>query len=94
MNYENANICVPCEGSTISTKPIVPLSGMMDQANNKAEEILIMAYKINAHMFGMSNPDGENAAPPQCFHDALNNQIMTLDKAASELASIMAALGV
>lgn len=93
MNYENAKTGVPCEGTAIPSNPTVSLSGMMDQANNKAEEILIMAHKINAYMFGMSNPDGENAASPQCFHDALNNQIMTLDKAASELASIMAALG-
>lgn len=94
MNYENAKTYVPCEGTAIPSSPTVPLSGMMDQANNMAEEILIMAHKINAHMFGMSNPDGENAASPQCFRDALNNQIMTLDKAASELLSIMAALGV
>lgn len=93
MNYENAKTCVPCEGTAIPSNP-TPLSGMMDQANNMAEEILMMAYKINAHMFGMSKPDGENAASPQCFRDALNNQIMTLDKAASELMSIMAALGV
>lgn len=96
MNYDNlqnAKTCVPCD--EMVARPIrEPLTGMMDQANNMAEEILMMAYKINAHMFGMSKPDGENAASPQCFRDALNNQIMTLDKAASELMSIMAALGV
>ncbi len=94
MKYENAKTCVPCEGTASPSAPTKPLSGMMDQANNMAEEILIMAYKINAHMFGMGKPDGENAASPQCFRDALNNQIMTLDKAAIELMSIMAALGV
>lgn len=94
MNYENANTCAPCEDSAIPSKPIVPLSDMMDRANNMAEEILMMAYKINAHMFGMGKPNEEKAASPQCFRDALNNQMMTLDKVANELTSIMAALGV
>lgn len=56
MNYENAKTCVPCECTAIPSNPTKPLSGMMDQANNMAEEILMMAYKINAHMFGMSKP--------------------------------------
>lgn len=97
MNYaelQNATTCIPCDGANAPSKPTVPLSGMMDQANNMAEEILIMAYKINSHMFGIGKPNEEKAASPQCFRDVLNNQLMTLDKVVAELASIMAALGV
>ena len=93
MNYENAKTCVPCEDSTIQSKPIVPLSGMMDQANNIAQEILIMAHKIHAHMFGVNAPDRDETPPPKCFRDVLANQLKTLNEATCELAAIMDKLG-
>lgn len=92
MSYEVTN-CVPCEGTAIQSKPTAPLSAMMDQANNMAAEVLMMAYKINRHMFGMNSPT-DDKAEPQCFRDALSIQITTLEKAAKELNLIMEALGV
>ena len=94
MNYENAKTYVPCEGTAIPSNPTVPLSGMMDQANNMAEEILIMAHKINAHMFGVNAPDRGETPPPKCFRDALAEQLKTLSEAARELDEIMEKLGV
>lgn len=93
MSYEVTN-CVPCEGTAIQSKPIPPLSSMMDAANFIAEEILTMVYKINTHMFGIGKPNEEKAISPQCFRDALSIQLATLNAASKELASIMEALGV
>lgn len=56
MSYEDNGNSVGCVPSN-SSSPIVPLSSTMDQANNMAQGIPTMAQKINAHMFGVSNPD-------------------------------------
>ena len=93
MSYEDNGNSVGCVPSN-SPSPIVPLSSTMDQANNMAQEILIKAYKINAHMFGVNAPDRGETPPPKCFLDALAEQLKTLSEAARELDEIMEKLGV
>ena len=93
MSYEDNGNSVGCMPSN-STSPVVPLSSTMDQANNMAQEILIKAYKINAHMFGVNAPDSGETPPPKCFRDALAEQLKTLSEAAHELEDIMDKLGV
>lgn len=82
----------PC--GKIGFKLPAPLSSMMDQAKNMAQEILIMAQKINAHMFGVSTPDRDEAPYPKCFQEVLTDQLKTLNEATCELAAIMDKLGV
>ena len=93
MSYEDNGNSVGCVPSN-SSSPIVPLSSTMDQANNMAQEILIKAYKINAHMFGVNAPDRDETPPPKCFRDVLANQLKVLSEAACELDEIMDKLGV
>ena len=93
MSYEDNGNSVGCAPSNIPD-PIMPLSSMMDQANNIAQEILNMAQKINVHMFGVSITDRDEAEPPTCFRDVLANQLKALNEATCELAAIMDKLGV
>ena len=94
MSYEdNGNsVSAPEAGMLQGNK--APLSSMMDQANNMAQEILIKAYKINAHMFGVNAPDRDETPPPKCFRDVLANQVKALSEATCELDEIMDKLGV
>lgn len=95
MNYDslqNAKSCAPCDG--VNAQPVLePLTGMMDQANNMADEILAQVSRVNALLFGESNPDSEKASP-RCFRDAVSLQVRTLSKIEAELEEIMQALGV
>lgn len=93
MNYENAKTCVPCEGTAIPSNPTKPLIGMMDQANNMADEILTQVSRVKALLFAESNPDSEKASP-RCFRDAVSLQVSTLSEIENELVEIMQALGV
>ena len=93
MSYEDNGNSVGCAPSN-SPNPIMPLSSMMGQSDNMAQEILIMAQKINAHMFGVSNPDRDEAESPRCFQDVLIKQLKTLNEAMCELAAMMDKLGV
>ena len=93
MIYEDNRKSVGCVLPN-STSPVVPLSSTMDQANNMAQEVLIKAYKINAHVFGVNAPDRGETPPPKCFRDALAEQLKTLSEAARELDEIMEKLGV
>ena len=94
MNYDNlqnAKTCDPCGG--MNDRPVLePLTGMMDQANNIAGEILTQVNRVKALLFGESNPDGEKASP-RCFRDAVSLQVSTLSKIQTELVEIMQALG-
>ena len=94
MSYEDNRNCVGAPEAGMLQGSAAPLSSMMDQANNIAQEILIMAQKINAHMFGASTPDRDEAKPPMCFQDVLIKQLKTLNEATCELATIMDKLGV
>ena len=95
MNYDslqNAKTCAPCNG--VDAQPIPePLTGMMDQANNMADEILAQVNHVKALLFAESNPDEEKASP-RCFRDAVSLQVSTLSKIEAELVEIMQALGV
>lgn len=95
MNYndmQNANTCAPCDG--VNAQPVLePLTGMMDQANNMADEILAQVSRVKALLFAESNPDGEKASP-RCFRDAVSIQVSTLSRIQTELVEIMQALGV
>lgn len=95
MNYDslqNAKPCAPCDGANIQPTP-EPLTDMMAQANNMADEILAQVSRVKALLFGESNPDGEKASP-RCFRDAVSLQISTLSRIQTELGEIMQALGV
>lgn len=95
MNYDNlqnAKTCDPCGG--MNDRPVLePLTGMMDQANNMADEILAQVSRVKALLFGESNPDGDKASP-RCFREAVSLQVFTLGKIETELVEIMQALGV
>lgn len=94
MSYEDNRNCVGAPEAGTLRGSAATLSSMMDQANNMAQEILTMAQKINAHMFGESNSDRDEAEPPMCFQDVLTNQLKTLNEVMCELAAIMDKLGV
>lgn len=94
MSYEVTN-CMPyCEdtGKVKDPDPL-PLSSVMDQANNLATEALSMVCRIRQHLFGVDKGI-EDAPRPQCFRDALTSQRITLGKVVEELARIMDELGV
>lgn len=93
MSYEDNRDCGTCAPQGIQD-PLMPLSSMMTQSDNMAQEILNMAQKINVHMFGVSITDRDEAEPPTCFRDVLANQLKTLNEATGELAAIMDKLGV
>lgn len=95
MNYndmQNAKTCAPCDGVNAQSIP-EPLTGMMDQANNMADEILEQVNRVKALLIAESNPDKEKASP-RCFRDAVSLQVSTLRKIETELVEIMQALGV
>ena len=95
MNYDNlqnAKTCAPCDDVPVLPTP-EPLTGMMDQANNMADEILAQVSRVKALLFGESNPDGDKASP-RCFRDAISLQVSTLSKIEAEVEEIMQALGV
>ena len=94
MSYEDNGNSVSAPEAGMLQGNTVPLSSMMDQANNMAQEILIKAYKINTHMFGVNAPDRDETPPPKCFRDVLANQLKVLSEAACELDEIMDKLGV
>lgn len=95
MNYDNlqnAKTCVPCD--EMVARPIrEPLTGVMDQANNMADEILTQVNRVKALLIAESNPDKEKDSP-RCFRDAVSLQVSTLRKIETELVEIMQALGV
>lgn len=96
MNYndmQNAKTCVPCDGIPAVSPTPEPLTGMMGQANNMADEILAQVNRVKALLFAESNPDSEKASP-RCFRDAVSLQVSTLSKIEAELEKIMQALGV
>lgn len=94
MSYEVTN-CVPyCEDTgKVKDPEQLPLSSVMDQANNLATEALSMVCRIRQHLFGVDKGI-EDAPRPQCFRDALTSQRTTLGKVVEELARIMDELGV
>lgn len=95
MNYndmQNAKTCAPCDGVNAQSIP-EPLTGMMDQANNMADEILTQVSRVKALLIAKSNPDEEKDSP-RCFRDAVSLQVSTLRKIETELVEIMQALGV
>lgn len=95
MNYDslqNAKTCAPCDCVNAQSIP-EPLTGMMDQANNMADEILTQVNRVKALLFAESNPDKEKDSP-RCFRDAVRLQVSTLSKIETELGEIMQALGV
>nr|DAG74166.1 MAG TPA: hypothetical protein [Caudoviricetes sp.] len=94
MSYEDDRNCVGAPEAGMLQGSATQLSGMMDQANNMAQEILIRVQKINACMFGVSTPDRDEAPYPKCFQEVLVNQLKTLSEATCELAAIMDKLGV
>ena len=94
MSYEDNRNCVSAPEAGMLQGSVAPLSSMMDQANNMAQKILIMAHKIHAHMFGVNEPDRDETPPPKCFRDVLADQLKTLNEATCELAAIMDKLGV
>lgn len=94
MSYEDNRNCVGAPEAGMLQGSVAPLLSMMDQANNMAQEILVMAHEIHDHMFGVCNPDRDEAEPPRCFQDDLIKQLKTLNEATCELAAIMDKLGV
>lgn len=94
MSYEDNRNCVCAPEAGMLQGSAATLSSMMDQANKMAQEILTMAQKIHAHMFGVSTSDRDEAEPPMCFQDVLIKQLKTLNEATCELAAMMDKLGV
>lgn len=95
MNYndmQNAKTCAPCD--CVNAQPIPePLTGMMDQANNMADEILTQVNRVKACLIAESDPE-KGKDSPRCFRDAVSLQISTLSKIEAEVEEIMQALGV
>lgn len=95
MNYDNlqnAKPCVPCD--EMGARPIrEPLTGVMDQANKMADEILTQVNRVKELLFAERNSD-EDREPPRCFREAVRLQVSTLSKIETELGEIMQALGV
>lgn len=96
MNFDKTNIPCVDEGvcSPYGAEPDVVLTAMMDVANNLSEECLHMAHRLNEHMFGIGQPNGEPTGQPRCFRDLLSLQMGTLKKLRDELGQIMKEIGV
>ena len=83
---------IPCKEVK---EPIVePLAAMMGKADNFANDILVMAYKINQHLFGICPPVKKDEFNPQCFRDVLGHHNEQLLMICEELAKISELLGV
>lgn len=68
-------------------------TGVMDQANKMADEILTQVNRVKELLFAERNSD-EDREPPRCFREAVRLQVSTLSKIETELGEIMQALGV
>ena len=73
---------------------IEPLSAMIGKTDKMANDILIMAYKINQHLFGICPPVKKEEFNPQCFRDVLGHHNEQLLMIYEELAKISELLGV
>ena len=93
--YNDVNEVRPTNIPCGEEKSIVePLSAMMGKADNFANDILVMAYKINQHLFGICPPVKKEEFNPQCFRDVLGHHNEQLLMICEELAKISELLGV
>ena len=83
---------IPCMEAV---EPMVePLSAMMGKADNFANDILVMANKIDQHLFGICPPVKKDEFNPKCFRDVLGHHNEQLLMICEELAKISELLGV
>lgn len=96
MNFNKTNIPCVDEGACnpYGAEPDAALTAMMDVANNLSEECLHMARRLNEHMFGIGQPNGEPTGQPRCFRDLLSLQMGTLKKLRDELGQMLKEIGV
>ena len=73
---------------------VEPLSAIMGRANNLSKEALLMAYRINAHLFGKGEPQNEESCEPRCYRDVMEMHTINLEKLCKELSQIMQYIGV
>lgn len=93
MSYENIPVNYGEEGKAVN--PATPLATMMDKANVMVDDILAMVGRIDVHMFGKATPNpAETEMNIECFRDALDWQIRSLNKTAQILTMIIENLGV
>ena len=76
----------PCEDACVAEPE--HLAAMLDQATSLAGDALVMAYRLNSHMLGLSGADVPKAET-KCFRDALalhNKQLLALCEELSKLS--------
>lgn len=72
----------------------VSLSSLMHASYEKAQAALIMAYRINCHLFGEGVAKNEDGTSPSCFMGELVMTDNTINSLCTELECIMKRLGV
>ena len=82
---------IPC--GEVSEPIVEPLATMMGKAEKFANDILVMAYKINQHLFGICPSVKKEEFEPYCFRDALGHHNEQLLMICEELAKISELLG-
>ena len=98
-NVESANCCEPKEMHGMPRPDIIQpgsLVELMNETNCIGWDIVDMAEKINANLFGMNNVpcrEGKEASP-MCHREALERHHATLKQAAETLARVCVLLGV
>lgn len=73
---------------------VPPLPVIMDSANAKANDALLMLQRINHHLFGGEDTVNRDNKSPSCFFDALVLQDVTMMNILDNLKYLMERLGV
>ncbi len=94
-NYKiNENMICCGESKSVNSAPEESLTKMLDEAAGLATDALLVARKINHHLFGIGEPQNEEKCNPECFRDVLNYTGKRLSELCKELARITDRLGV
>ena len=71
-----------------------PLAVIVDSANCKANEIMMMVQKIDSHIFGFNNSETVNPPSPSCLAEALTIHDRTISDIYEKLKILTERLGV
>lgn len=94
-NYKiNENMICCGEPKSVNSASEESLTKMLDEAASLATDALLVARRINHHLFGIGEPQNEEKCNPECFRDVLNCTGKRLSELNVELARITDRLGV
>ena len=82
-----------CEAKVVPL-PMQTMTDLVRETGNIAMDILVMARRVNGHLFGKNTANCESKeAEPRCFRDEMEKTKETLLNTAAELSKILESLG-